>query len=208
MPYDYTPFRNYRVPSSPNVTDVAEVAAMAGDIDTDMLALNTMRRAATRRSGATVSVAGSTQNIVKNTNTVVTYASPAAGPVFDNGAGGGVGAAAYWSSGQPTRLTVPAGAGGLYMARFWISLNGWSGAGTNTQRVFMGRNGSFAAPDLWQANEFANNATYNLPQGVAVQSLVLLSAGDYMESRVYWNGTPAGPFQPFAGEFSLQQVAV
>lgn len=208
MPYDYTPFRAYRVPSSPNVVDAAEVAAMAADINADMITINGLRLAATRRSGANLSVAGSTQNIVKNTQTVVTYAAPAAGPSFDNGATGGIGASAYWASGTPTRLTVPAGAGGLYLARFWISLNGWAGAGTNTQRVSMGRNGSFAVPDLWQANMFANNATFNLPQGVSVESLVLLNAGDYMESRVYWNGTPAGPFQPFGGEFSLQQVAV
>lgn len=208
MPYDYTPYRAYRVPSSPNVTDAAEIAAMAGDINTDMVAINALRLAATRRSGANLSVSGSTQNVVKNTNTVVTYAAPATGPTFDNGAGGGIGAAAYWSSGNPTRLTVPAGAGGLYLARFWISLVGWSGAGTNTQRVFMGRNGSFAVPDLWQANMFANNATFNLPQGVSVESLMVLAAGDYIESRVYWNGPLAGPFTISAGEFSLQQVAV
>lgn len=81
-----------------------------------------------------------------------------------------------WSAGSPTRLTVPAGQGGIWQAFIWVF---WSANGTGQRQAGFRLNGAtFLFPDT--RNPLATSGT-----SVTLNFLRRLSAGDYIEVYGY-----------------------
>lgn len=201
MPFDYTPYKNIRVPVTGNVVDAADWQTTATDINTVLTASKTLHDVAVRRSS--VSAFNSGQSIVKNTQTVISYAVGVGGGIgWDTGLLG-PGAAAYWSNANPTRLTAPAT--GLYLATLYLGVPFGTLSTTNILQPTIGKNGSFAAPNL--VTDKQAGTAVRAPDKVTTCVLYAMTAGDYLEGRVYWNGTPAGPLA-LSATFQLAQVAL
>lgn len=132
-------------------------------------------------TGATVRASSGTSIAAAFVGYAISFA---AGTVVQCDSGG------FWNSGSPTRLTVPAGKGGLYT----IS-GGAEGGTTGTFGLWFKINGSdaqrlngFTGSDLWMHT-------------LAIQRY--LNAGDYVELFAITSG--AAPFSIVAAEISLKR---
>jgi hypothetical protein len=77
---------------------------------------------------------------------------------------------------------------------------------TNILQPSIGKNGSFAAPNLVTDKQAGTAAV--TPQTLDTVSFYAMTAGDYLEGRVYWNGTgTAGPLS-LSATFHLAQIAL
>lgn len=89
-----------------------------------------------------------------------------------------------WSSGSPTRLTVPTGAGGYYHVTFWVSVkadvsvpgNTYADVKKNGSAPIAGIHSSLHVTDLNQTVDLGGSGD------------VLLAAGDYLEFEMYFSG--------------------
>lgn len=185
-----TPFRRLRYPFNTNVVDPVDIQKLATDIDGALNTDDKLRTDAFRRSGATVARTGSNASFTKNTLTTVTWDS--GNP--NNGANGGFGTAAWWSSTtNPSRLTAPTAC--LVYAAAYVQLDATAGAmGTNGYfELMIAKNGATAQPQI-QAHKYpAAPGSSTSAIEASVESLWSLAAGDYLEAKGIWNGTPAGP---------------
>lgn len=88
------------------------------------------------------------------------------------------GTAGYWSSGAPSRFTVPVGEGGLWFCEARIPLTAWPSA-AGSLGVIIRLNGSNNG--LVNAQFFSNAGAVNPPPIPNVTGVLLLVAGDYLE---------------------------
>ena len=83
------------------------------------------------------------------------------------------------TSTNTSRITIPAGLGGLYQVNAMVSFS--SGSATGTRDIYLGLNGS----SYYSSARIAGNATHELTLNVS--SVMQLVAGDYVEIFVYQN---------------------
>lgn len=200
-----TPYRGLRYPFTSDVVSTADVANLAADIDMAIAADDLLRGNAFRLSGARV-LLSSGPSITKNTLTVITWNNS----TFNNGANGGFGTSNWWSSStNPSRLTAPTAC--LVYATAKANLLMTTNLGTNGYfEIDITKNGSTVAPNI-QQQKFQPNQTGSGTGEIetSIETVWSLAAGDYLETRVIWNGTPAGPFSLEAGPvMTVQMVAV
>ena len=107
-----------------------------------------------------------TQSIPHNAGTKVSFSATA----FDT--------SSFWASGSPTRLTVPVGQAGKYLA---IATVDWDNASTSGVRALaLQKNGA------GKIVEVVDNAS-SAHMGQQVSQVIDLAAGDYIEAEVYQN---------------------
>lgn len=97
----------------------------------------------------------------------------------------------FWSSGTPSRLTVPAGQGGRFAV---LARATWATGSLGSLRVSLFVNG--AVVDADEAGETVDTST---PSRLAAK-VVELNAGDYVEMSVYWAYVDAAPRTVTAGQ--------
>lgn len=97
----------------------------------------------------------------------------------------------FWSAGAPTRLTVPAGKGGTYLAIGQVSWNNGGATRNFSSRILV--NGTErAAMTMLSSN---TTAIYNPQQ---VSRALVLNVGDYVELAAYF-AEVGGPFDVVGG---------
>lgn len=200
-----TPYRGIRYPYASDVVDPVALQTEAQDIDQALVNDDQLRTEAFRRSSASVYLSG-TPSLTKATITTISWTGLA--PGSQNGANGIPGYANWWSSGSPTRFTAPGACLAYATANVALAATSALGA-TGFFEVFFGKNGSTSRPNIQSNKTQPLNNTSAWQVSCVTESLWSLVAGDYLEVKVRWSGSPAGPFPIATTTYaSIQVVAV
>jgi hypothetical protein len=199
-----TPFQRIRYPWTADVVNVADVQSMGSDIDQALVQTATLADNFTRFSSVIVRRAAA-QSLTKATLTAISWDTV----VLDNGTDSPLANGPWWAAGTPTRLTAPAPCIVLASATAGVSQGSAWGSPAALQ-VTVALNGAVAAPGV-------QGAKYNPPSAMSGQTanaaltMWRLAAGDYLELKLFWTGTPAGPINTDTTlwpQLALMQVAL
>lgn len=199
-----TPYRQFRYPFTSDTIDAVSIQTLAEDIDQALVDDDKLRTDAFRLSSAQVAQSG-TPSITKATITAITW-NGTTGP--NNGANGAFGTSAWWSSTtNPSRLTAPASC--LVYATAAATFDPGASLGANGFfELMITKNGATLQPNIQTAKYQCPIPSPGLGQVPAViESLWSLVAGDYLEAKVLWSGTPAGPL-PLAAFANMGVVMI
>lgn len=196
-----TPNLKIRYPWTSDVVNAADVQAMAADIDATLV--NTARLSSEFSKFASVTVTrNAAQSVTKATLTAVSFDTVK----LNNGANSPLANLAWWAAGSPTRLTAPVGC--VVLATGTSGFNYGSALGVNGAiQTIVTLNGAATG----QGKKFNPVSTVTGQQYASTLGLWKLNAGDFLEMKVFWTGTPAGPFNTDTGvppSMSLTMVAL
>jgi len=179
-----TPYLRIRYPWASDVVSAVDVQSMANDIDQGLVA--TAKYASDFSQFASVTAyRAAAQSITKGTLTAITFDTVP----LNNGANSPLANGAWWSNANPTRLTAPVAC--MVVACVSGGFNVGSALGVNgIIQVVAGLNGG----SQQQGNKYSPISTVTGQHWTSAMTAWKLSAGDYLELKMYWTGTPAGPF--------------
>jgi len=180
-----TPYERIRYPWTSDVVNAADVQAMANDIDSALVGTQKLASEYSR-FGSVIAQRNATQSITKGALTAITFDSV----TFNNGANSPLANGAWWAAGNPTRLTAPVACVVLASATAGMNLGSALGANGVVQ-VTVGLNGGGGWVQGSKSNPISTVAGQHWASALTMWNL---SAGDYLELKIYWTGTPAGPF--------------
>lgn len=181
-----TPFQRIRYPFTTDVVNAADVQATGADIDQAMVQTATLASNFVRFSSAAVRRAAA-QSIAKATLTAITFDTV----ILDNGTDSPLANGAWWNAATPTRLTAPSPC--IVLASAQAGLNQGAAWGSPASfQVTIALNGATGAPGVqgskWSPVSTASGQTPN-----SALSMWRLTTGDFLELKLHWTGTPAGP---------------
>lgn len=180
-----TAYERIRYPWTSDVVSAADVQAMASDIDASLIGTQKLASEYSRFASVTAQ-RNATQSITKGTLTAITFDSIP----LNNGTNSPLAGANWWAAGTPTRLTAPVAC--VVLASATAGMNFGSSLGTpSCMQVTVGLNGGGAWLQGSKSNPISTVAGQHWASALTMWSL---SAGDYLELKVFWTGTPAGPF--------------
>jgi hypothetical protein len=199
-----TPYLRLRYPWTDDVVSAADVQSMAQDIDQALV--STANMAANFSRFASVAVQRSAaQSVAKGTLTAISFDTVA----LNNGANSPIANGAWFSSGAPTRLTAPTAC--VVLACGYGGINLGSALGTSgAVQVTVALNGATGSPGI-QGTKWGPISTVTGQQWASAITMWKLVAGDFLELKMYWTGTPAGPFNTdtvIPPSLSLMMVAL
>lgn len=179
-----TPYERIRYPWSPDVVAVGDVQSMINDIDQ---ALVTTQKLSTDYSlmGSVIAKRNAALSLTKATLTTVSFDSV----TLNNGSDSPLANGNWWAAGNPTRLTAPVPC--VVLASGFGGVNLGSALGTSgVIQVTVGLNGGSNV----QGSKFSPISTVTGQVWGSALTMWSLNTGDYIELKLYWTGTPAGPF--------------
>ncbi len=199
-----TPYLRLRYPWTDDVVSAADVQSTAADIDQALI--NTATMAANFSRFASVAVTRSTvQSITKATLTAITFDTV----VLNNGVDSPLSNGSWFNIGSPTRLTAPTAC--VVVAVGFGGMNLGSALGTSgCVQVVVALNGASAAPGV-QGTKWAPVSTVTGQQWATPITMWKLAAGDFLELKMFWTGTPVGPINTdnvIPPSLSLMMVAL
>jgi len=180
-----TPYQKIRYPWTSDVVAVPDLQSMANDIDQAIV--NTQKLSSDfSLMGSVVAKRNAALSLTKGALTAVSFDSI----TLNNGSDSPLANGNWWAAGNPTRLTAPVPC--VVLASGFGGVNLGSALGVNgVIQVTIGLNGGGA----WvQGNKFSPISTVAGQVWTSALSVWPLNAGDYLELKLYWTGTPAGPF--------------
>lgn len=197
-----TPYLRLRYPFTSDVVNAADVQALGNDIDSALA--GTAKMAAEFSKFASVTLTrNAAQSIAKATLTAISFDTVK----INNGGSSPFANAPWWAAGSPTRVTAPVNC--VVMVSATSGLNYGSALGVNGAiQTTIGLNGGVSSV---QGAKFNPISTATGQQYVTALSMWKLNAGDFLELKVFWTGTPAGPFNTDTGAppvLSLMMVAM
>jgi len=199
-----TPYLRLRYPWTSDVVSAADVQSMASDVDQALVQSATLAANFSRFASVAVQRAAA-QSLVKGALTAITFDTA----VLNNGANSPLSNGAWFNVASPTRLTAPAPCVVLASAAGGINIG--SALGVNgALQVTVALNGATAAPGV-QGSKWGPISTVTGQQWTSAVSMWKLAAGDFLELKMFWTGTPAGPFNTdtvFPPTLSLMMVAL
>jgi hypothetical protein len=145
------------------------------------------------------------QNITKATTTAITFDTVQ----LNNGANSPLSNAPWWSAGAPTRLTAPVSCVVLASGLCGYNLSGALGVNGVVQ-VLVALNGAVGGSGV-QGTKWAPNPVTANQERTTFLSMWKLVAGDFLELKTLWTGTPAGPMPTdtvYPPTLSLMMVAL
>lgn len=179
-----TPYERLRYPWASDVVSAADVQSMASDIDQAMVTTAKMASDFSRFASVVVR-RNAAQSITKATLTTISFDAV----TLNNGSDSPLSNANWWAAGSPTRLTAPVAC--IALVSGFGSINLGSALGANGAfEVIVTLNGG-ANSQGTKYNPVSTNAGQQWASGL---SMWKLAAGDFLELRELWTGTPAGPF--------------
>lgn len=183
-----TPYLRLRYPWTSDVVNAADVQSMASDVDQALVSTANLGATFSRLSSVVVQRT-TAQSIAKSTLAAITFDATAA---LDNGSDSPLANGAWFSSAAPTRLTAPVPC--VVLASAMVGMNFASALGTSgVLQVTVALNGAAGAPGV-QGSKYSPTSAVVGQQWVSALSMWKLNAGDFLELKVFWSGTPAGPF--------------
>lgn len=182
-----TPNLRLRYPWATDVVDAVDVQTMAQDVDQALV--QTQQQAANFSRFASVAAFRSTaQSIVKGTLSTITFDTLP----LNNGANSPLSNGSWWNPANPTRLTAPTPCVVLACGAAGLNFGG-ALSSTNCFQVTIAINGATTRPGV-QGGKYSLTSTSSGQQWYSVVSMWKLNAGDYLELKLFWTGTPAGPY--------------
>lgn len=182
-----TPYARLRYPWTSDVVAAPDVQSMAQDIDQALVTTATMAANFSRFASAAVQRVAA-QSITKGTLTTISFDTV----VVNNGVNSPLANGAWFSNAAPTRLTAPVSC--VVLASAFAGLNLGSALGTNgALQLTITLNGAIAAPGT-QGTKWSPTSAVTGQQWASALSMWKLAAGDFIELKMFWTGTPAGPF--------------
>lgn len=182
-----TPYLRMRYPWTDDVVDAADVQSMASDIDQGLVATATLAANFSRFASVVVTRAAA-QSIAKATLPAISFDTVQ----LNNGANSPLANGPWFSAGAPTRLTAPVPC--VVLACGVLGINFGTALGVNgCLQVAVGLNGATAAPGV-QGSKWNPTSATTGQQWASALTMWRLAAGDFLELRPFWTGTPAGPF--------------
>jgi hypothetical protein len=182
-----TPYLKMHYPFASDVVAAPDVQTMAQDIDQNLVNTATLGSVFSRFSSVVVSRVAA-QSIVKSTLTAITFDTV----LVNNGANSPLANGSWFAAGSPTRLTAPSAC--VVLANGFLGLNLGSALGTSgAVQVTIALNGATASPNV-QGTKWNPTSAVTGQQWASGISMWKLAAGDFLELKVFWTGTPEGPF--------------
>lgn len=181
-----TPYLRLRYPWTDDVVSVADVQSSASDIDQALVQTASLAANFSRFSSVVVRRAA-VLSVVKNTLTAVSMDTLS----LDNGTDSPLANGAWFSAGSPTRLTAPVSCVVLASATAGLVFGTALGV-SGTLQVTVALNGATAAPGV-QGTKYNPISSATGQQWASALSMWKLAAGDFLELKVFWTGTPVGP---------------
>lgn len=199
-----TPNLRLRYPWTDDVVSAADVQSMANDIDAGLVQSAKLASDFSRFASVVVS-RSTTQSLVKGAFTAITFDTVG----LNNGANSPLANGAWFNIAAPTRLTAPTAC--IVLASAFAGINIGSALGVNGFiEVATALNGASSQPGF-QGGKFSPVSTVTGQQWTGSTSMWRLVAGDFLELKMAWSGTPAGPFNTDAGippSLSLMMIAL
>lgn len=200
-----TPFLRLRYPWASDVVSAADIDSMAQDIDSALVQTATLASEFSRLSSVVVQRTA-VQSITKATLTTITFDTV----VLDNGTDSPLANGAWYNAAVPTRLTAPSPC--VVLASALASINAGTALGTSgAVQTTVTLNGASSGANL-QGTKWAPGSTDTGYQGASALTMWKLNTGDFLELKLFWTGTPAGPFNtggaPTPPTLSLMMVAL
>lgn len=201
----YTPFQGIHYPFTSDVVNPVDVQTTGADIDQALIRTATLANDFSK-FGSVIARRSAAQNITKATLTAITFDNV----TNDNGANSPLSNGAWWNAANPTRLTAPVPC--VVIAIGYGSLI-WSGAAGSPSvfQVTVSLNGASASPGI-QGSKYGPASTQSGQMFSSAISMWKLNAADYLELKLFWTGTPAGPLPTettsFGPRMSLMMVAL
>jgi hypothetical protein len=181
-----TPYSHIRYPWASDVVNPADVQSMGADIDQALVQTANLANDFSRFP-TVVAKRVAAQSLTKGSLTAITFDN-----VIDNGANSPVSNGAWWSAGTPTRLTAPLAC--VVMAIGTGGVNSTSAWGSPAAiQITVALNGASTTPGV-QGAKYSPISTQIGQEWQSAMTLWNLAKGDYLELKMYWTGTPAGPF--------------
>ncbi len=201
-----TPYLRLRYPWASDVVSAADVQVMASDIDQALVSTASMSASFSRFASVVVRRTA-VQSIAKGTLTAASFDTV----LSDNGANSPLANGAWFSNANPTRLTAPTACVVLALGSGGINLGSALGVNGAVQ-VTVALNGAGTAPGV-QGSKWdpQSAATGTQVTGATAITMWKLAVGDFLELKMFWTGTPAGPFNTDVGlppTLSLMMVAL
>lgn len=183
-----TPFARIRYPWTSDVVNVADVQSTASDIDQALVQTAKLGANFSRLSSVTAQRKSSVQSITKGTLTTITLDTV----VIDNGTDSALANGAWYNAANPTRLTAPSAC--IVVASANGGINFTSALGTaGVLEVAIAINGGTGSPNI-QGGKYSPISTATGQQWTSAISMWKMNAGDFLEMKMFWTGSPAGPF--------------
>jgi hypothetical protein len=180
-----TPYERLRYPWGSDVVAAPDVQSMASDIDQAMVTTAKMASDFSQ-FGSVVVRRNAAQSITKATLTAISFDAV----TLNNGANSPLSNTNWWSAGAPTRVTAPVACAVLVSGFGGLNLGSALGVNGIIQTI-VGLNG---ATTWQQGSKFSPISTVAGQTWASGLSMWKLAAGDYLELKMFWTGTPAGPF--------------
>lgn len=182
-----TPFMRIKYPWTDDVVSAADVQAMAQDIDSALVQTQTLASNFSKLASVSVRRAAA-QSLTKNTLTAITMDTV----LGNNGANSPLANGAWFSAAAPTRLTAPTAC--VVLACAYGGINFTTAAGTPAAlQITIALNGATGGTGV-QGSKYSPVSTVTGQQWGSALSMWKLAAGDFLEMKMFWVGTPAGPF--------------
>jgi hypothetical protein len=183
-----TPYLRLRYPWASDTVNAADVQSMAQDVDQALVRTSSLSADFSRFSSVAVQRKLTVQSIPKGVLTAITFDTV----VVDNGLDSPLINGAWFNNAAPTRLTAPSPC--VVLATGSGAINLGSALGTSgCVQVTIGINGGTGSPNV-QGTKWAPLSTAVNQQWASAVSMWKLGTGDWLELRMFWTGTPAGPF--------------
>lgn len=181
-----TPFQRIRYPWTSDVVNAADVQSMASDIDQALVQTASLGANFSRFSSVVVK-RSTAQSITKGTLTAISMDTV----ILDNGTGSPLANGPWFAAGSPTRLTAPSPC--IVLATASGGINFTSNPGTaGCLQITVALNGATGAPGV-QGTKYSPYSTITGQIWASGLTLWKLNTGDFLEFKVFWTGTPAGP---------------
>jgi|SRR5882757_32458 len=182
-----TPNLRLRYPWTDDVVSAADVQSMAEDIDQALVSTATLGANFSRFASVLVQ-RNAVQSIAKGALPAITFDTV----VLNNGANSPLANGAWFNAGAPTRLTAPAPC--VVLACGFGGFNLGSALGVNGAiQITIALNGATGSPNV-QGTKWAPLSAATGQQWGSAISMWKLVAGDFLELKMLWTGTPVGPF--------------
>lgn len=195
-----TPFQRLRYPWASDTVNVGDVQSMANDIDQALVQTASLGSMFSKMSSVIVQRTAA-QSIAKTTNTAISFDTL----VLDNGTDSPTTNGAWFNATVPTRLTAPMACVVLASGMFSLQLTSAFGTSGCLQAA-IALNGVSSGANL-QGAKWGPISTDTGYQAVSALSMWKLNAGDYLELKAFWTGTPAGPLSTSAN-FDVPTLSV
>lgn len=179
-----TAYQRIRYPWASDTVSSNDLDSMANDIDQALI--GTQKLASDySRFASVVAQRNAAQSITKGALTAITFDTVP----LNNGPNSPLANAVWWSNANPTRLTAPVSCAVLACATAGINFGAALGANGVLQCTVTLNGGTQS-----QGSKFSPISTVAGQAWASAMTAWKLNAGDYLELKVYWTGTPAGPY--------------